>query len=181
MKFTYYTIENYLTKEQIKSINNTIETKGRTFYAPSAEDKVKTSICHQIDYKLIESIKDIKATINWINREAFGFDVYNQLNTDQFIRNVYADINQGEYNWHFDADPHSFNYAIKLTTLINLSVDEYEGGEFFLWDGGAVVIKPFKKPGTLITFPSFYLHKVNPVTKGQRISGTFFMTGPKWK
>ena len=74
-----------------------------------------------------------------------------------------------------------FNYAIKLTTLINLSVDEYEWGEFSLWDGGAVVIKPFKKPGTLITFPSFYLHKVNPVTKGQRISGTFFMTGPKWK
>ena len=63
MKFTYYTIENYLTKEQIKSINDIIETKGKTFFAPSAKDKVKTSICHQIDYKLIESIKDIKASI----------------------------------------------------------------------------------------------------------------------
>lgn len=181
MKFTYYIIENYLSNKQIKVINDLIDQKGKSFYSPSSTDKVKTSICHQIDYKLIECIKDIKGTINWINREAFGVDIYSQLNTDQFIRNIYADINEGEYNWHFDADPHSYNYTIKLTTLINLSNENYEGGEFLLWDGKPITIKQYQKPGTLITFPSFYLHKVNPVTKGKRISGTFFMTGPKWK
>ena len=180
MKFTYYIIENYLSNEQIKVINEIIDNKGRSFYSPSGNDKIKTSLCHQIDYQLIEHIKDLKATINWINREAFGVDIYSQLNTDQFIRNIYADINEGEYNWHFDADPHSYNYTIKLTTLINLSNENYEGGELEIKIGNKP--KAMKKDqGRLVAFPSYVLHQVKPITKGERNSLVVWITGPQFK
>ena len=179
MKFAYYFIKNYLSKEQIKSINNIHDEKGTSFN--NKANTTKTSICHQIPYSYIKIIKDIRKTIHWINREAFGVETYPEINTDEFIRNIYQDTLKGEYDWHFDSEPFDFNYTIKLTTLINLSEDIYEGGEFLLWDGKPITIKEYQEPGTLLTFPSFLLHKVNPVIKGKRISGTYFLTGPKWK
>ena len=38
-----------------------------------------------------------------------------------------------------------------------------------------------KKQGTLIMFPSYMLHEVKPVTKGERITLTYWMVGPKFQ
>jgi len=179
MKYNYYFLKDFVNQKERQQINSLINEKGELFKEQATT--VKTAVCHEIPYNLIHNIKDIKSAVNWINRQAFGVEVYSNIMTDNFIRNIYKSSNKGEYKWHFDAEPHDYNFTIKLTTLINLSENPYEGGEFFYWDGKPVAIPEYQEPGTLLTFPSFYLHQVTPVTKGERITGTFFMTGPKWK
>lgn len=57
--------------------------------------------------------------------------------------------------------------GIPILTALGLLNDEYEGGEFVMWDE----IIPLKR-GDLIIFPSVFLypHKVNPVLSGIRYS-----------
>jgi len=38
-----------------------------------------------------------------------------------------------------------------------------------------------KTQGTALIFPSFIVHKVNPVTKGTRHSLVAWIEGPKWR
>ena len=37
----------------------------------------------------------------------------------------------------------------------------------------------FRTPGTVIAFKSYLPHEVTPVTKGERITLTYFIRGPK--
>ncbi len=178
MKFTYFFMKNFLNTKEIKKINSVAKRTGKPFH--KSAPTIKTSTCTTFPYAELNKIKDFKSAILWINREAFGVDLYENIN-DPVVQNVYSSKHQGQYKWHFDSEPHQSNYTSKLTTLINLSEKPYQGGDFFIFDGKEVLIKELNEPGTLFTFPSFYLHKVSPVTQGERITGTIFMTGPKWK
>jgi len=176
MKFTYYIIPNYLNSKQISKIN--FLCKKAQSFNKSAET-IKTSTAKQINFDEVSKIKNFKKTIYWINREVFGFDLYQNID-DNFIHNTYK--KECQYEWHFDGEPYTKNYTSKLTVLINLSDKKYSGGEFYLFDGAKpLMIKEFEKAGSLIMFPSYFLHKVTPVTKGERKSGTIFMTGPWWR
>ena len=66
----------------------------------------------------------------------------------------------------------------KLSVSIQLTdPEEYEGGELYLYDGDKGTLMD-KKQGTLILFPSYVLHEVMPVTKGERnslVSGVFYI------
>lgn len=56
---------------------------------------------------------------------------------------------------------------------------EYEGGELELHDGVFKYLP--KNQGAVIAFPSYVLHKVNPVTRGVRHSLVTWVTGPQFK
>ena len=178
MKFTYYYMTNFLNKQEIKKINSLVNKIGVPFHRQAPT--VKTSTCHSFSFEKLGQIKDFKKALLWINREAFGFNLFSET-IDPPIRNIYSHKHKGQYKWHFDAEAHTTNYTTKLTALFNLSEKPYKGGDFYLLDGKELLIKELSQPGTLFVFPSFYLHKVTPVTKGERITGTIFMTGPKWK
>ena len=69
----------------------------------------------------------------------------------------------------------------KLSISVQLTnPEEYEGGELKLYfqDKGTVVDKT---QGTLILFPSYVLHEVMPVTKGERNSLVTWVTGKQFK
>ena len=78
-----------------------------------------------------------------------------------------------------------FNFD--LTMLENLqftyyssSPDEYEGGELKLYNSSEPdIIK--KERGLVVTFPSYTLHEVTPVTKGDRYSLVAWVHGPAFK
>ena len=65
--------------------------------------------------------------------------------------------------------------SIQLTDPKN-----YEGGELILYNNekGDIVNK---EQGTLILFPSFILHEVTPITKGERNSLVSWVTGNNFK
>jgi len=176
MKFTYYFLNDYLNKEEIKKINDVFRDKPNNFHkkAPTT----KTSTAKEISYDEIGKIKNIEYTISYLNRLVFGFDLYENI-YDGVVQNKYT--NKGQYKWHYDGEPYDVNFTIKLTTLINVSEKKYTGGKFMIFDGKPLHVKEFDKPGTLICFPSFFLHRVTPVTKGERTTITIFKSGRWWK
>ena len=69
----------------------------------------------------------------------------------------------------------------KLSISIQLTnPEDYEGGELYLYndDKGNLMDKT---QGTLIIFPSYVLHEVMPVTKGERNSLVTWVTGKQFK
>ena len=91
------------------------------------------------------------------------------------------------YDWHCDSwnkpydkpdDPNSHGKIRKLSATVSLSDEtEYEGGDFEFdfrssEDGSnqPQVCKEIKPKGSVVVFPSFVWHRVNPVTSGTRYS-----------
>jgi PKHD-type hydroxylase len=69
----------------------------------------------------------------------------------------------------------------KLSISIQLTnPEEYEGGELYLYDDDKGTLMD-KTQGTLIIFPSYVLHEVTPVTKGERNSLVTWVTGKQFK
>ena len=55
-------------------------------------------------------------------------------------------------------------------------------GKFYINPFGEEMILPeIYTPGNMIIFPSWFFHKVTPVTKGKRISITIWSKGPKFR
>ena len=67
----------------------------------------------------------------------------------------------------------------KLTALAFLN-DDFEGGKFFIQTAHNKVYPPQTK-GTVLVFPGYMLHGVEPVTKGIRYSCVSWLLGPYFK
>ena len=111
-----------------------------------------------------------------LNERFFGFDVYG-LNEGFQFTNYKAP--SGKYEKHVDR---MCNFVIrKLSISIQLTdPKEYEGGELILYDCEKGE-EMSKEQGTLIMFPSYTLHEIKPVIKGERNSLVTWVTGNKFK
>jgi hypothetical protein len=86
---------------------------------------------------------------------------------------------EGHYNPHVDTFHSHSDETRKLTALAFLNND-YEGGKFFLNANGNLYYPPQEK-GTVLVFPSFMIHGVEPVTKGVRYSAVTWLVGPYFR
>ena len=114
-----------------------------------------------------------------INQNYFKFDVKGS-NQSEFLRYGI----DGHYNTHIDTffdlkDVKNLLSVRKLTVLLFLN-DDFEGGKFFLSTGGDRYYPP-QKAGTVVVFPSFFPHSVEPVTEGNRVSLVNWLNGPMFK
>lgn len=172
-----------LDSKQIPEFNKTC----RSLFIKGVDHKAnvtKTSYVKFIDEETLynskwhKQMKMMYELVQEANRLQFGFNIYpNRFSYKSRINyNIYDAKRKGEYDWHTDG-----NYAsisdIKLTALINLSEKKYEGGDLKLI-GAKNFSVPEMKPGNMIVFPSFVGHKVEPVTKGERISLALWFWGP---
>ena len=111
-----------------------------------------------------------------INRSSFGYDIYWNLHLDEFNYNVYGP--GGEYRWHVDINRRNEPVDMKLTCLLNLSEESYEGGEFWMI-GYNEKVKFTSGMGLVLN--SMIAHKITPVTKGERITLTYWANGVSWR
>ena len=95
----------------------------------------------------------------------------------------------GFYNWHQDgigSHPETFNrpgdkFLHGNTRKLSMSIvlnDEYEGGDFEIFNLIPESEVPRLQEGSIIVFPSFMEHRVTPVTKGTRYSLVAWFVGP---
>jgi len=106
------------------------------------------------------------------------FSVISPYNKELLNFNTYNSDNKDYYNWNHDESRSATN-DVKLTLLVNLSTDSYEGGKFQLeneWTDVSVL----DKAGSALIFKSHIQHRVLPVTSGTRKSLTMFIHGPKF-
>ena len=148
-------------------------------------------ICLKILNKLIKCIfnkikieklkKILLISYYWKNDNSVGklrwYNLVKELKKLNY--NIY---NEGqEYSWHIDAVPGDPVRDIKLTALLNLSEESYEGGELSLFRANEIECSEFNTPGSAIIFPSFINHKVNKITSGRRNTLAIWLSGPKFR
>ena len=111
-----------------------------------------------------------------LNERFFKFDLFGINEGFQFTN---YEAPSGKYGKHADR---GMNMPVrKLSISIQLTnPEEYEGGELYLYDDDKGTLMD-KTQGTLILFPSYVLHEVMPVTKGERNSLVTWVTGKQFK
>ena len=170
--------KNSFSKEECQTIINIAKDKGLIKGKTKGESDVrdsKISWLYPVDDMdwVFRRVTDI--TLN-LNERFFKFDLFGINEGFQFT-NYKAP--SGKYGKHTDR---SLDMVIrKLSISIQLTnPNEYEGGELYLYDDDKGTLMD-KTQGTLILFPSYVLHEVMPVTKGERNSLVTWITGKQFK
>jgi len=109
-----------------------------------------------------------------MNERFFKFDIFGLAEGLQFTQ--YTAPNQF-YKMHMDKL--FMKNVRKLSIVVQLTDEnEYEGGDLELILGADDdTVKMTRKKGKVIMFPSYIIHQVAPVTKGQRHSLVGWITG----
>lgn len=180
--FLYLLKENAFSKKSCEGIIDQFE-KNSNF-------EVDALLAGDILDKSIRDTKKIKlpvdqgigATLTGIGLAAnfshFKYDI-NRSSQCEYLKYD----KDGHFSMHIDT---LFNKKVienegmrKLTIILFLN-DEFEGGKLFL-KLGREKIYPNTSPGSVIIFPSFFLHGVEPITSGIRRSIVTWLTGPPLK
>lgn len=141
-----------------------------------------------------------ESEITWLFEES-NWDISNEIwkvqrkvNLDWFDFHIdscenyqiskYSGDVKGHYDEHIDVfwlNPETKHR--KLSMVIQLSDEnDYEGGNLIIRTGNQDPDPQLmRKKGTVIFFPSFIPHKVEPVISGDRYSLVTWFTGPKWR
>ena len=123
---------------------------------------------------------------NWIAGICFNIKMaankeYFHYQLDHFDSGIQSTIySEGDYyDWHQDPLESNTGKERKLSMSLLLN-DDYEGGELeFELKPWHDKVKP--EAGQAYIFPAWLPHRVQPVTKGKRISLVAWMNGPHWK
>jgi PKHD-type hydroxylase len=122
--------------------------------------------------RMIELVRDA-------NRTVFDFDITDFAESAQVAR--YGAEREGHFGWHSDIGEGRLAERRKLTIVVQLSEPEtYEGGALELMPGAGVLTSE-RARGTATLFPSFVLHRVTPVTAGERHSLTVWCHGAPFR
>jgi len=180
MKFNYFYVADFYNKDQCQQLNDALSYNiDQQIPDVPAKNVVKTVDVGIVPIKRVKDyLGGLTDLVKQINREGFGFNLYDTTEYDTINYNEYTANKQGEYGWHTDFPLHNL-YHLKLTVLVNLSTTEYTGGTFETFSNGPKQIKEFDKPGSVLIFPSWTPHRVTPVTSGKRTSMALFIAGPK--
>ena len=82
---------------------------------------------------------------------------------------VYESSKNGHYEWHIDIGPYEPACRRKIAyTLILNSTEEYDGGKLLFKLEKDEHHREFYEVGGMIMFPTYLLHKVTPITRGNR-------------
>ena len=115
--------------------------------------------------------------IQQVNAKSYGFDITKFEGRMQVTR--YHEVDQGHYTWHMDGGKKTAGRKISLSVQLSASSD-YEGGDigFFYTNKERFASRD---RGAIVTFPSWVMHRVTPVTKGVRYSLIAWIVGPRWR
>ena len=180
MRAANYSSMNLFNKDQVKEINSIINLNFVEGKDDFAVDSNKTSNVKFVNFGRIQ--KYIYPFIDFCltsNNNFFGFDLHPLTSLKKLNYNSY-EVGT-EYNWHIDAVPRDTVRDIKLTALLNLSEEDYKGGELVLFRAKEIVCNEFNTPGSAIIFPAFTNHKVNKIVSGRRHTLAIWLSGPKFR
>ena len=133
----------------------------------------------------------IMNTIMSFNTQEQGwqFDIHGLAEPPNVMRYQAPDINvhgkPGKYDWHMDVGPGPVPSMRKLSYSILLNPGEYEGGELAFHIGRNTDPYPGQTEkeaiGNMVLFPSYCVHRVQPMTKGTRYAVVGWAHGNSFK
>lgn len=183
LMFTYMSPMPAFSQEECKTILEIAKTqkfeyqKVNTNKVNLSEFNAKMTAFEQGKYPQMDYVYDkIREIVVSINQSMWNFSLYD------FGELIKVMEYSAEYNGfsisHSDMTHIGSTKYRKLTIVVQLSDEaDYTGGELVIQHYDKQYIMP-KKIGTIIIFPSFLLHRVEPVKSGVRYSLVGFGYGP---
>lgn len=187
-------VESAFSEEEVSSILASLKESEREQAQIGTADsdgesllKYRSSKVNFINYSkeyswLFEKLNKI---VEKVNEEYYNFD----LNGYDFVQysEYYANEN-GHYDYHIDMmmdmipqKDYDFLYRkLSFSLCLNQQDTDYFGGDFKIKTGAEDVSVKLNR-GDMLLFPSFILHKVEPVTEGVRKSLVGWVVGPKFR
>lgn len=126
--------------------------------------------------ELEPTYKKLTDVINELNAKFFNFDLYGFAEAMQFTKYIAP---TGRYGKHIDRGVNGLCRKLSITVQLS-DPKNYEGGDL-LFHEREKPIAVNKNRGNVYVFPSYILHEVTPVTKGERCSLVAWLTGPHFK
>lgn len=118
-----------------------------------------------------------KRIFHWIdiaNEENWKFDIIGLQDDTQYTEYYEG----GKYDWHMDILGRCINHR-KISLSCNLN-SNFTGGEF-QFKFGKDTTEIMLEKGDAVIFPSFFLHRITPVTDGVRKSLVQWISGKPYK
>lgn len=190
----FYYVENALSIHEISKLTEYVEgnfkfEKGKTGVSEYGNDSLERN---NRDIAYIDPDNSNK----WLYDKLSNFviaanDLYYNFDIDVVTDSIHYVIyptpttpqskDGGHLDWHMDIGAMGVNKR-KLAMTVQLSdPSEYEGGDFQIWVGGDGYITLPRKKGDIIVFPTFLMHRVTPVTRGERRCLVFWSGGKPFK
>jgi len=115
------------------------------------------------------------------NKEMWQFDIWGVF--DSGIQYTVYDEVGAHYDWHADIGVgKSAMRKVSVTILLNEPDVDFEGGDLEFMLGNEITTLDRSIGGNCcVLFPSYFLHRVTPITAGTRKSLVFWCTGPPWR
>lgn len=193
MVYDYFVLPKVYTKEQCKDIYEFAKEHKSFLY----EDEYSKELMKNASVFLVETIdiqhklKRFFDVVKEVNEEYFGFKVFRydppsiNVNTyDAIVPRIGTEDDWYKvigYDYHRDHVPCGRSSDMKLTAILNVSQEEYLGGDFEIFLGQDVKVPQLHETGTMIIFPSHLYHRVGRMIRGRRISISCWFTGPNWR
>ena len=178
----YYWFENGFTTQEIDTIVNgslEYEFQKAIIMDEGNTDKFRKSNIKWLpfDSKWEWVIDKIMSQVTEANNTIWNFELKSIIDNIQYTE---YEGNGGHYDWHLDIGPGSISHR-KISITIQLSdPEEYVGGDLQIMTGSEYTTVPRGK-GTVVIFPSFLLHRVVPLTSGNRKSLVLWVGGDHYK
>lgn len=182
MKNHFYFKKDLITPFEVGKINRCLTRDIDNSLSDNPSDSAdKTAVTNIVQWRQAKAyLSEIHEYLHQVNRDVFGFELYRFTDYNTVNYNEYNSMLLGEYGWHNDFVLTERIYDYKLTCVVNISEEPYEGGDFELFLNGAQTATEFTS-GSMIIFPSWTQHRVTPVTSGIRKTLSFWTQGPKFR
>lgn len=163
-------------QEQAVNANNRAQVGGN----PQGDDlaKIRRSKVSWINNSsdtqwIFKKLANVAAALN---SQFYRFDLTGFGESIQLTN--YDQSEQGMYGWHQD---YNASISRKLSLVLQLTDPaQYEGGNLqIMTSSNPQTVR--KQRGLVVAFPSYVLHQVTPVTKGNRQSLVAWISGPAFK
>ena len=178
----YYWFENGFTTQEVDTIVNgslEYEFQRAVIMDEGNTDKFRKSNIKWLpfDSKWEWVIDKIMSQVTEANNTIWNFELKSIIDNIQYTE---YEGNGGHYDWHLDIGPGSISHR-KISIVIQLSdPNDYVGGDLQIMTGSEYTTIPRGK-GNVVVFPSFLLHRVVPLTSGNRKSLVLWVGGDHYK
>jgi PKHD-type hydroxylase len=116
--------------------------------------------------------------VSLANKYHFDYDISGITHSLQLVEYSAEEEVSGHYDWHTDSGPGP-SAMRKISVTVQLSdPNDYKGCELLINNHGTIV-EGTKERGSVHMFPSYMVHKVNPITEGTRYALVIWIHGSR--
>lgn len=181
----------HFTREECEKIRSSADPNGWTEGlvgghgqdgAPAVERKARSVVEQRVKFDQASGypLSKVLRVISEVNSSYWQFELSGLAYDDMLYLMRYTGPRQDKYDWHIDMGRfHSASRKLSFSLQLTDGA-EYDGGdlEFF---NAAADRATFRKAGTMVIFPSYWMHRILPLTRGQRDVMVGWVHGPSYR